>query len=509
MTARQRLAALSTVLRRIPGIVIVPILAFVALGAWGLSSPPGSSPDDDFHLTSIWCGMGDRDGLCGPGDAAGEGTVARDVFAAACFRHEPEVSGACQGDDFSDNPLDTVSTDRGNFTGLYPRVFYAAMSVFASNDINASVVVIRLVNAAVFIGLTVAAYLLLPLRRRGPLLAGAILVMVPLGMFIIPSTNPSSWALASAAVLWVSVLGYLETTGRRRVGLGILSIVAAVLGAGARGDAALYAIAGVAIAIFLAFRRERAFMLAAILPIALAIAAGVLYLSTAQSAVTVEGFVGDAPSTASGWLGLFISNVINAPELWVGVFGGWGLGWLDTPIPASVWVVGFAVFTATIVFALRRPTWRVVAVLAGLAVLLVVLPSYVLTQTGVHVGSHVQPRYIMPLMVILVGVATYGAVRGTVVSRPLIVLGIAGLSVGNALALFTNTRRYVSGLDFFSPNLDANVEWWWAVAPSPLTNAVVGSLAFAVLLAVVATPLWRAARADLESRAAQGAATTS
>ena len=35
-------------------------LALVAVGlAWSLASPAGSSPDDDFHLASIWCATGD------------------------------------------------------------------------------------------------------------------------------------------------------------------------------------------------------------------------------------------------------------------------------------------------------------------------------------------------------------------------------------------------------------------------------------------------------------------
>ena len=502
MKANTRRRGLRALLGRIPGIVIVPVLAFIALGAWGLSSAPGSSPDDDFHLSSIWCGLGDREPLCGPGDDDDEGTVARDVVdASACFRFLPEIGAECQGADFSDDPEDTVSTHRGNFAGLYPRIFYATMSLFASTDINASVVIMRLVNAAIFIGLVIAAYLLLPLRRRAPLLAGVVLVAVPLGMFIIPSTNPSSWAFASAAVLWISTVGYLETTGARRVWLGVLAAIATLVGAGARGDAALYAIAGLAIALFLGFRRDRGFMLAAILPVALAIIAAIFYLSTSQSAVTVDGFEGTPPASVSAWLGLFTSNLISSPSLWVGALGSWGLGWLDTPMPGVVWVLGFAVVVATIVFGLRRPTWRVLCVLGGLVVLLAVLPSYILTQTGVQVGSHVQPRYIMPLIIILVGVAVYAAAQNTVVSRPLIVLGVVGLAVTNALALLTNTRRYVSGLDVFHPNLDAHVEWWWTVAPSPLTNAVVGSLAFALMLVVVATPLWRIARADLETQA--------
>ena len=31
------------------------LLGVVAFGSWALSSAVGSAPDDDYHLTSIWC----------------------------------------------------------------------------------------------------------------------------------------------------------------------------------------------------------------------------------------------------------------------------------------------------------------------------------------------------------------------------------------------------------------------------------------------------------------------
>ena len=42
--------------------IAAPVALFVALGSWVLASPVGSSPDDDYHMASIWCGQGVREG---------------------------------------------------------------------------------------------------------------------------------------------------------------------------------------------------------------------------------------------------------------------------------------------------------------------------------------------------------------------------------------------------------------------------------------------------------------
>ena len=46
--------------RRLVVATLVGVTMFVTGATWALSSPAGSSPDDDFHLPSIWCGWGSR-----------------------------------------------------------------------------------------------------------------------------------------------------------------------------------------------------------------------------------------------------------------------------------------------------------------------------------------------------------------------------------------------------------------------------------------------------------------
>ena len=77
-------------------------LALVAVGlAWSLASPAGSSPDDDFHLASIWCATGDPAVCRQTGEEIEEGVERVHVLpdlgeGLICYAHAPRVSAACQ-----------------------------------------------------------------------------------------------------------------------------------------------------------------------------------------------------------------------------------------------------------------------------------------------------------------------------------------------------------------------------------------------------------------------------
>lgn len=479
---------------------IAIVLAFVALLAWGFSSPVGSSPDDDFHLPSIWCGVGDRAGLCEPGSTAAERSVPPDLFIdSVCYAHEPAESARCQGSDFGTGDDDLLSTPRGNFAHLYPPVYYFTMGLFAGPNVEVSVLLMRAVNVLLFLGVVTVLYLLLPERRRPTLIWGLVITAVPLGMFLIPSTNPSGWAYLSAGTVWIALLGYFESEGRRKIGLGIVAAAATVIGAGARADAGAFAAVAIVLVLVLTARRTRQFALAAILPAALLVVAAIFYFSSSQSAASSTGLSETTPPTLENIKSLIMANFMQIPDLWVGVFGRWGLGWLDTAMPAAVWFAAFGAFAAVIAGAVRSLTWR-----KGIALVLAfgvawAFPMVLLIQTQAYVGAYVQPRYIYPLIVIFAGIALLQVTRsGLTLSRVQIGLLIGALSLANAVALHTNMRRYITGNDSFGPNLNSSVEWWWNIPVSPMVVWVLGSAAFVgMLIALLAAP-WRRAGAVRE-----------
>lgn len=459
---------------RSPIMAIGALLLLIAFSAWALASPVGSSPDEDHHLTSTWCGAGTEDGRCEPGDGPGTRAVPESLLQAPCFAFNAETSASCQagGSRFADDDL--VVTSRGNFAGGYPPVFYFFTSLFVGDDVSFSVVAMRIANAALFVLLCAATYIASAPGLRRALVGGLAVTLVPLGVFIVPSINPSSWAVLSAGTVLVSVLGFMSAPpGRRRLALAGLAAVAVLVGAGARADAAIYAVIAIGAALILSVRRDRPTLLRALYPVALAIAATAAYSSVNQSSALVGGAPGPLGPSQIGRL------LVEVPELWAGALGKWGLGWLDTAMAPIVWFAGVAGVAGVVLAGLASVNLRrgLAVGLVGLAMWLV--PAYVQYMTGHPVGSYVQPRYILPLIVLFVvtAIARTGG-ELTVWTRPQRLLIVAAISGANAVALHMNIRRYVTGTDVMSLNLDNAVEWWWGLPVSPMGVWIVGTVAF-------------------------------
>jgi hypothetical protein len=266
------------------------------------------------------------------------------------------------------------------------------------------------------------------------------------------------------------------------------------MAAGSRGDAAVYAGFATALVLFYAFRPHRRYWLSAILPVVMGLVALAFLLRAGQVGTGVVGFSesgvehsgvgGDGTDSLSG-LGLLAYNAMNVPFLWLGNLGEWGLGWLDTTMPA---VVTFGAVTAFVVagfLGIRALEWRKAVIVAAVAVVLWVLPLYVLQQGGQIVGQQVQPRYLLPLIVLFGGVLALGAPRVRW-RRGQLMLVAGGLSVANGVALHTNLRRYLTGIDTGGVNLNSGIEWWWDVPFSPMVVWIVGALAYAALVFVLA-----------------------
>ncbi len=462
---------------------IAMMSAIISLSGWALSSPIGSSPDDDYHLPSIWCGQGFRDGLCEEGSEPGSVQVPKTTMAnSICFAFQSDNSGICE----YSNSLVNLEDHHNLKNKLYPPVFYWAMSWFASEDISAATISIRIANS-IFIVLTITTLIiLLPKHlRRIPTLS-LLISCIPLGIFLIPSTNPSGWAFVSLVISFSALLGFLAVSdGPRRFSLAALFVFGLLLGAGSRPDAAAYLIIVLGIVSWISYSREKLNLANVLFIVTSFVALVVIHFSARQSQSILSGGFQLQSNDSQTPQPNFFTNLAQLPELWVGVFGKWGLGWLDTPMPAVVWMITLCIFTAVIFASVRWFDFRQsLATLITLSAL-VFIPMYILTVSGLSVGQQIQPRYLLPLIALLGAVALYRSSNNTGLrlSFGQVVLIGAGLFISNTLALHLNTRRYVTGMDEHGLNLDQSIEWWWADSPiSPGTVWISASLSFALLL---------------------------
>lgn len=469
--------------------VLVAMTLMLTGTAWALSSPAGSSPDDDFHLASIWCAWGGEPGTCdirktGPNQEVA--FVAIDVVRAPCFAYDANKSGACSFGLSQREVPARINNDRG-----YPGLFYTAMRLFVRDSVPESVLTMRIVNlllASVMLGATIA--VATPLLRRAVALSW-LSTLVPLTLFFVPSTNPTSWVLIGLGTYWALLLRFLTGPagwGRRLAGG--LALVSAVITAGARADgAAFLCVITVAVAV-LALPHPRDLLQPRMALAAVVVLGSVgVFLTTGQSGAL--GGIGDSvPLPGRSGLTLLAQNAYNYPGLLLGVFGvGWGLGWLDTGIPSSAGALATAIPFALLVLS-SSTFWRRKAIAVTLVALpILILPLYILQSGGNVVGENVQPRYLLPLVMVGLGLCLLGrgeSPGGWSVGGGGLALLAAAATIANLMALQANTRRYVTGVDLPNFDLDAGREWWWALPFGAMTNWAVGSAAGLALFAALA-----------------------
>lgn len=494
MTEGTKPERVGAVWSRFRWVYLAPVLAMLALGAWAFASPIGASPDDDYHIMSIWCASGGG-AECAPGSSANTRVVPSGFGELTCYAQVDERSAACQEKAWKAWDGSRDETTRGNFVGEYPPVYYATMHIFAGADIQISALTMRLVNSALFVGLATTLALLLPSTRRRTLLWGWLVTLVPLGMFLIPSNNPSGWAVTGVGTAFLALLGWFESGDRRRWALAALYIVGMVMASGARGDAAVYAAGATLGAALIAFPATRSWYRALWLPAAGLLVAVVLFSMAGQTGVANTGFSGEAalPPLILGeealppGLALAMYNLLMLPLLWTGVWGTWGLGWLDTQMPAIVPWAAVSAFVVVAFAGLGRLSWRKAIAAAGVLLVLIALPVQVLTISGDQVGTNLQPRYLLPLIVLFALILlTDTMTEGFRFTRLQTFTIVAALAGANLIALQVNIRRYVTGVDQQGLNLDSGAEWWWTAFPiGPTALWVIGALAYAGMLATL------------------------
>jgi hypothetical protein len=413
-----------------------------------------------------------------------------------CYAFRSTVSAKCQTTikDWKDTTVSTPS--RSNIVSkLYPPGYYHFMSLLVSDNIKRSALKMRAFNCLLAVCLFA---ILLRFARGSPIQFSVtwtpLVASIPLGLFCVASNNPSSWSIIGVGTSW-GFLFLLQRTEavtpsdtKRALLLGGLALFSAFLAVSSRVDGAVYIVISTLCALLASFPKPLELIHLRHRPLTLAVSCltilgsclAFVFLGQGTSVAT-KGLADTAPATRT-LAQLLFENIRSFPDLWSGAVGGWGLGWLDTAMPRSVMLVAFGIaFYVTVAGMQGAPRGKLLAFCLCLAVLCV-LPIFVLTQSGHIVGETVQPRYLLPLIYLLMGISLVG--RSTdgppILSRTTSLVFSLLLSIANSLALHQNIRRYTVGLDSIGFDLNYRVEWWWQHAPSPMATWILGSVTFLI-----------------------------
>jgi hypothetical protein len=426
--------------------VWVPLALFLTGVGWALTSPVGSSPDDDYHLSSIWCSAEDSTGACvllGDGSAGIAMNIAQ---AHSCYAFRPEVNAGCTLT-ASENESLVVTRRVNQIEGFYPSSYYGVMSLLVSEDVERSVLVMRLLNVGIA---SLLLALLLRIVPRGVAFATSAALVVsfmPMGLFLLPSTNPSSWVSSGILLFWGFAVALLHQRSWRSTRTWLMAggaAAAVAMAVSARVDAAAYVVVTCVVVFLLAgWRTVRVNIGSSLFLVILGIVGACSYLSFPTPGGGEEGLMG----TADRGLDLLFTNFGYLPTTLRGIVGDGALGWNDTLMVPLVPMVGVLVVGA-MAWAGLSTMWTRKAWAASFALVsLYVIPLWFLQKEGLTTEEVIQPRYLLPLLSLLVATLLLGrSVQVPIVMPRLPLIWVAGgLSVAGILAFWSNAHRYAAG----------------------------------------------------------------
>jgi len=453
----------------------IPLALLLTGVGWALSSPVGSAPDDDYHLASIWCAAGEDTESCqiDPADDSVRLVAANVVRASDCYRFDASVNASCAQALTADTRL-VPTTHLNQVEGLYPTGFYRVMSLAVSDDVERSVLGMRVLNAVIVSALLALLLRTVPRGIAFATTAALAVTFMPLGLFLLASTSPSSWAVSAILLYWGFALALLhrhEWRSRRTWLIAAGALVSALMAVNSRVDSAAFLVVATTIVVILAgLRRARRNLVSSGVVLGLGVVGLLSYLGFA----TPGGGGGPTMGTADQGAGLLLTNLVQLPVLIRGVVGDAALGWNDTALPPLVPAVGVLVLGglawAGLSTLTARKSWA-----ASIALLaLVVIPLWFLQKEGLGVGEVVQPRYLLPLLSLLMATLLLGPGMDSPLRLPRVPVrwAAAGLSVAGVLAFWANAHRYAAGSEvgIFDPGM---VPAWTSTTGIPLVATTV------------------------------------
>lgn len=494
-------------------------VAFTLLGfVWAFASPRGSSADEDFHLVNIWCAWGETE-LCefNP-EAAGTVLVPEALAYSWCYSRWPaQISAGC----LNGLTMNPVVTDRVSFDRFgYSIAFYDTLRVFAGTNIDLSVQIMRMFNV-----LLASFFFFWALKSANWAISRSLsltwgIAMVPLGVFFVASVNPSAWTIIGVGTYWAflaSLMSNSVKTRSRKVSLSLGVIASALLALVARTDSGIYlALSTIAVIVW----RWKFISAHSSWKTQLFVASGISVLIVFAVWIQMRryqafpfSFPGAQTSTDQPVPA--IKTLLEIPAFIYGLFGGQsartalrdsqvaqgldgyrpvgftqGLGWTDTQLPSIVGLINGAVVFAMMLAGCKkyektRVAAFIVLVFAFIGQILIMRSQFDFTGE-----AFIQPRYLFPLAVVIIGIALSLKTNQAFLNRFQALSVSLILVLAGSIAWLAVSARYAIGPDAAYTNFGQPIEWWWPTGPGRLTS---------FLLVVVVSLLWVAVSVYLPS----------
>jgi len=448
---------------------------WLTLVCWALSSPINATPDEGYHIPSIWCGRGIQEPSCPaiPGNIDENQVLVPDL-SNLCFRRS-----LCNQQ--SEHTLTRAPIAKGN----YPKPYYWTMHQFVGPNMTQSVLAMRIFNSTIAALLFFSQAILCSNKKYLSWLTGFAFTIIPLGMSLIASINPSGWAITGTANSWMFLLiarSMPKETRSKRIAAWALWAFASFMCIASRFDATVFLVVTSLIVLIATDSRIKKlnwkYVLgfpAVIIPFFIIWRSRFPFLEWA-SHFTTKSLNSNGPSLHI-WITHWMINVVSIP---IEAFGEGRLGAEIIYIPRIVPILGIALLGSALLFAFIQ---------VNRVQLFVTFSSFVfLTAVVMRIANmeldlfNVSGRYILPLVPYIVGTCVFFS------SSPIQLMEVAQLrrivivsmTIAHALSMYAVVEQNVMGTSFGIQILKVGTEeWWWPKSPiGPNFLIVIGSFCF-------------------------------
>jgi hypothetical protein len=453
--------------------VLGVLLTFLVLVSWSSASPIGSAADDNYHLPSIWCGSFSEQ--CQTTN--GKFLVPSETLTGMCYiiwidrdikRYNENAS--CTVND-SSNFQETDFINQS--TELYPNLFYDVSSIFVGDSVESSVLRIRLFWSSLFLFLVSVIYFTGRKAIKSGLLSMIAILGVPLIVFLVASTNPSSLQITTIGLLPFALTGLFDenTTSRNKKVLFWVSIVLVFGGVSSKPESFIYV--GLIILATILFNHKSSKKLTYSVPLVFVFALSIYIFDVINMLQKVEKNITNTaiPLLPLQWE-LLSHNISNFHQFLAGFWGFyWGLGWkFEPPLNDTLAYFQFLLWLSILILGYRRIIGRSrKTIIAILVFFLISIPISTLQKGYFKVGDIVQPRYMLPFGVAVTGVILISVISSSTLKTKnfdtKVIEALIKVAAILSFAAGTNTIwimlvRNVNGLDHRTLDLGPN-SWWW------------------------------------------------
>lgn len=434
-------------------------LVFAVLGLltvlWSFASPLMSVPDESAHAiraASVAQGqlLGDSSGQQSEQSVVTVPGYIADLRAQECYAHDAAAPAACApGVDAGDTQLRQAETSAGNYNPVY-YLFVGLPTLLLSGA--PAIYGMRILS-----GLIGVAFLASALQAAGRLgkpkwpLAAGYVAITPMVLFLNASINPNALEIAAAAAFFMNTCVAFEkyrTLSDVKINIIMVAVSGAAL-ANTRPVSLLWlALAAAAVVLAYGFRpllpilRDRLSQ-AMIVLLGLSCAFSLAWLVIADSFKSLLGDPVDlAPDTAAA---IMFDRTFDYVSGYVGV-----MGWLDTPLPAGVYMFWHLLMGAVLLAGLSARPVRGRFGVYLLVVAVLVVPPVMQAQVIQSLGWIWQGRYLLALVVMLLlacGVAfRFHSFPSSPWARGAAKWLLGGAVAAHGFAFVYTLRRYTVGI---------------------------------------------------------------